>query len=223
MGFDKTLTKENGDRYLEHVDTVLRRLQPELGSSIVNRNICISGNLICTGDEGPFDTFEISAVLPIGFPLVEPYVWETGERIPRTADRHIYPKPGNCCLCVWEEWLWGKPRAGFEDFLTGPLHSYFVSQSLFELTGKWPFGERDHDRAGLDQAVVKMLSDIPIVQVDRVLAILSQPKIKGHARCPCGSGRRLRNCHHRELESAQKRLTAVSWKHLRDQHKAYQT
>lgn len=223
MGFDKKLTTKNGEEYLEHVDAVLLRLQPELKSSLVHGNICISGALICTGDEGPFDTFEISAVLPVGFPLAVPYVWETGKRIPRTADRHIYPKPGNCCLCVWEEWLWGKPNPSFEDFLAGPLHSFFVSQSLFELTGKWPFGERDHDRLGLDQAVAKMLSDIPDLQVDRALAILSQPKIKGHARCPCGSGHRLRNCHYRELESAHKRLAPTSWKNLRDQRKAYQT
>ncbi len=221
MGFDRTLTLENGDEYREHVDAVLRRLQPELSSSLVKESICISGNLICTGDDGPFDFFKISAVLPVGFPLTEPFVWETGDRIPRTADRHIYPKPGNCCLCVWEEWLWEKPKVGFEDFLVGPLHSYFVSQSIFEMTGEWPFGQRDHDKKGLDQAVAKMLSDIPNVQVDRALAILSQSNMKGHARCPCGSGQRLRNCHYRELEMARERLKRSSWTGLRDRRKSY--
>lgn len=216
MGFDKTLTNENGKEYREHVETVLQRFQPELTASLVKGDICISGNLICAGDEGPFDSFEILAVLPIGFPLKEPFVWETGERIPRTADRHIYPKPGNCCLCVWEEWLCGKPKVGFEDFLVGPLHSYFVSQSIFEMTGKWPFGERSHDRQGLDQALAELLSEIPNALIDRALAILSQPKIKGHARCPCGSGQRLRNCHYREVVLTHEQLKPLSWKNLRE-------
>ena len=223
MGFDKTLTKRNVEEYRTHVEAVLQRLQPELSSSLVEGSICISGNLICTGDDGPFDAFEISAFLPIGFPLAEPFVWETGERIPRTAERHIYPRPENCCLCVWEEWLWGKPDVDFEDFLVGPLQSYFVSQSIFEMTGEWPFDERDHDKEGLDQALAEMLSDIPNVLMDQALAILSQPKMKGHARCPCGSGLRLRNCHYHELASARQKLTPLSWKNLKERRKLYRT
>lgn len=221
MGFNKTLTNRNGEQYRAHVEAVLQRLQPELSSSLVEGSIGISGNLICSGDEGPFDAFEISALLPIGFPMVEPFVWETGGRIPRMAERHIYPRPGNCCLCVWEEWLWGKPDVDFEDFLVGPLHSYFVSQSIFEMTEEWPFGERDHDKKGLDQALAEMLSDVPNVLVDRALAILSQPKMKGHARCPCGSGLRLRDCHYHELVSARQKLPPLSWKKLKGRRKLY--
>lgn len=223
MGFNQTLTSRNGEQYRTQVEAVLQRLQPELNSSLVEGCICISGNLICTGDQGPFDAFEISALLPIGFPQKEPFVWETGERIPRTADRHVYPKPGNCCLCVWEEWLWGKTDVGFEDFLVGPLHSYFVSQSIFEMTGDWPFGERDHDKEGLDQALAKMLSDIPNVSMDNALAILSQTEVKGHARCPCGSRLRLRNCHYNELVSARQKLPPLSWKKLKERRKLYRT
>lgn len=222
MGNNKdTLTAQNITRYLIEVSAVLQRLQPELKAQILDGVICVSGTLICSGDKGAFDAFEIAALLPLGFPIGEPLVWETGERIPREADRHIYPTSGNCCLCVWQEWLWNTPNPDFEAFLTGPLHSYFVSQSVFELTGQWPFGERGHDKEGLDQALEIMLNAIPKVRIDSALALLSQTKIKGHARCPCGSGKRLRNCHLVQLLALQERMTSISWKKMRLRRNAF--
>lgn len=222
MGTNETLNSKNIAAYLENVEAVLRSLQPELNAKIAGECISIKGNLICSGKEGEFDSFEIAVLLPLGFPTVEPSVWETGKRIPKIADRHIYPKSEKCCLCVWQEWLWDTQDADFEAFMTGPLHSYFVSQSIFELTKKWPFGERNHDKKGLDQALMKMLSAIPNAKIDRMLTVLSQFKIKGHTRCPCGSGNRLRNCHFGELISLQQRLPASSWKELRSRRKLYQ-
>ena len=213
--FDETLTTKNSTGYLSAVKAVLRRLQPELAAEIVDGTICITGKLVCSGQDGAFDAFEISTLLPVGFPKAEPFVWETGDRIPRVADRHIYPTSGHCCLCVWQEWLWGTESHNFESFLTGPLHSYFVSQSIFELTGEWPFGERDHDLAGLDQALESMLKVIPHAQKDAALALLSQRKVKGHARCPCGSGKRLRSCHFDQLFFLRERLSADSWRELK--------
>lgn len=222
MGKNKvTLTVRNIDEYLDDVRAVLLRLQPELNAQIVKGKICIDGKLICSGNDGAFDAFEITALIPIGFPYVKPVVWETGDRIPRIADRHVYPKPGNCCLCVWQEWLWETKNPDFEAFLLGPLHLYFVSQSIFELKKEWPFGERSHDKEGLDQALGKMLDVIPTVRVDAALNLLSQSKIKGHARCPCGSGKRLRNCHFKQLLVLQDRLPTTSWKEMLTQRKAY--
>lgn len=217
----KALTSKNLVSFLDEANAVLQRLQPELIAQILEEKICISGNIICSGDDGAFDSFEIAAILPVGFPQAEPFVWETGGRIPRVADRHVYPNPGNCCLCVWQEWLWQVQCPSFESFLVGPLHSYFVSQSIFEMTGKWPFGERGHDKVGLDQALGSMLEVIPNVQMDKALALLSQLKIKGHARCPCGSGKRLRSCHFDEFLFLQERLPAGSWCELKRQRLSY--
>ena len=220
--FDETLRTRNLTGYLNAVNAVLERLQPELAAEIVDSTICITGKLVCSGQDGAFDAFEIALLLQDGFPKTEPFVWETAGRIPRVADRHIYPTPGNCCLCVWQEWLWKTQHPDFESFLIGPLHSYFVSQSIFELTGDWPFGERDHDQAGLDQALESMLEVIPNAQTDAALALLSQKKIKGHARCPCGSGKRLRSCHFDDLLFIRGRLPAVSWGELKRQRLAYE-
>lgn len=222
MGLNhKALTSKNIVDFLDETNAILQRLQPEMIAQILDEIICVTGNLVCSGDDGAFDTFEVAALLPIGFPLAEPFVWETGGRIPRVADRHVYPKPGNCCLCVWQEWLWQVKFPTFESFLMGPLHSYFVSQSIFEMTGQWPFGERGHDKVGLDQALDSMLAVIPNVQTDSALALLSKLKIKGHARCPCGSGKRLRSCHFDDLLLLQGRLPAKSWRELTRQRIAF--
>lgn len=215
------LTATNSAGFFDQVEAALTRLQPELKAVLIEGKIYIAGNFICYGKEGAFETYEIELLLQAGFPEVEPFVRETGNKIPRLADRHIYPSTGQCCLCVWQEWLWKTRNPDFEEFLVGPLHSYFVSQSLFDLTGHWPFGERRHDREGLDQALKEMLNVIPTVRFDSALALLSQNRIKGHAICPCGSGRRLRGCHFEELLSLQSRLPVASWKEMRCQRNAY--
>jgi len=211
----------NSAGFFDQVEAALTRLQPELKAVLIEGKIYIAGNFICYGKEGAFETYEIELLLQAGFPEVEPFVRETGNKIPRLADRHIYPSTGQCCLCVWQEWLWKTRNPDFEEFLVGPLHSYFVSQSLFELTGHWPFGERRHDREGLDQALEEMLDTIPNASICAALATLSQAKVKGHIRCPCGSGKRLRNCHVVEIHALKDQLPSTSWQEMRRQRKAY--
>lgn len=215
------LTAKNTAEYLDRVNATLMRFQPELHARYFDEAIYITGNFICYGKDGAFDAFEIEVLLSVGFPEVEPFVREKGNKIPRIADRHIYPDSGKCCLCVWQEWLWEAQHPDFETFLIGPLHTYFVSQSIFEMTGEWRFGERSHDKEGLDQALGEMLDVIPRVQLDRALSLLSQSKIKGHAMCPCGSGKRLRSCHFDELLSLKGRLSVDSWREMRRQRNAY--
>ena len=41
--------------------------------------------------------------------------------------------------------------------IDGPLHEYFLGQFYFEKTGRWPFGERLHGYAGLQEAFADAL------------------------------------------------------------------
>ena len=99
------------------------------------------------------------------------------------------------------------PDHKFKTFLTGIMHDFFVGQTCFEVKGEWPFGERLHGQAGVLGSFADVLgvaNDTTIVV--QHLKLLSMREIKGHNSCPCGSGRKLRQCHREKLEELTKRI-----------------
>ena len=184
------------DELFTQVAKAVEAHQPELNVSIPKDIIILDGPFVVSGPRGPFDCYEIIVGVWANFPWEEPIVLETGGRVPKLADRHVFPKKGNCCLGVWEEWLLTAPDRNFETFLTGCLHDYFVSQSWFEAKGEWPYDQRSHDEEGIIESYAELLGleENTGVIADH-LRLLSRAQGKGHARCPCGSGLRLRDCH----------------------------
>jgi hypothetical protein len=154
----------------------------------------------------PFDYFEVRLEVDPCYPSVEPRVTETAGRLPHLSDRHINAD-GRCCLVVWEQWLVQAEDTSFAGFLAGPLRQFFLSQSLFEKTGEWRFGERAHGTAGILEAYAEVLG---VKQKQHALIsrleLLSKPWPKGHWPCPCGSGRIIRKCHQEELWSLHQRV-----------------
>jgi hypothetical protein len=178
--------------------------QPKLRAKADGASIVVSGTYLLTESgpahpAGPISEFDIKIILPRSYPCREPQVFETTGRIPRCADRHINPG-GDCCVTVWEHWLATADDFSFAGFLNGPVYEYFLSQYRFEQTGKWPFGERAHGAKGLEEAYAEALGNVPKTSdLLYLLRLLSQNWPKGHWSCPCGSGKRLRDCHRKEL------------------------
>lgn len=188
------------DEFYSEVQQAVAKHQPELTVSRADRFISLAGLFVVSGPAGPFDAYKIKVIISGGFPNDEPMVFEEGGRIKRIANLHVFPKHGNCCLGVWEEWLLTTPEQNFECFLTGPLHDYFVSQTYFSVHEEWPYGQRAHGTVGVLEAYGDLLGIPPNEKtIIDYLRLLSRQKIKGHALCPCGSGKRLRQCHSEDL------------------------
>lgn len=196
------------DSFFSEVQQAVAKHQPELTVSRADCLIILEGLFVVSGPAGPFDSYKIKARITTGFPEEEPVVFEKGGRIPWIGDRHVFPKDGNCCLCVWEEWLLTAPDHRFETFLTDPMHDYFVSQTYYEINSVWPFGERSHGRLGVLEAYADLLGSAPddAKIIADYLQLLSRQTIKGHALCPCGSGRRLRQCHRDDLQNLSRKI-----------------
>lgn len=189
--------------------------QPELSISCCEDIIILEGPFVLSGPKGPFDFYEVRLCVPANFPCQGPVVFETGGRVPKVVDRHVFPKHGNCCLGVWEEWLLTAPVRSFEAFLTGPLHDYFVSQSWFDAKGEWPYGDRAHGENGIIESYAEILgvsNDVGVVA--EYLRLLSKARAKGHYPCPCGSGRRLRNCHRDQITELRDRIDPAMAKRM---------
>jgi len=202
------------DDFYSEVQQAVAKHQPELSVSRTDSSIILEGRFLVYGSDGPidssngvFDSYEIRAEVTELFPAQVPVVFEIGGRIPKIVDRHIFPKDGDCCLGVWIEWLMKAPNHRFATFLNGPMHDYFVSQTYYETHGVWPFGERSHGKLGILEAYAELLG---IASDERIITdylhLLSRQTIKGHAICPCGSGRRLRQCHSDDLQRLNQRI-----------------
>lgn len=185
----------------------LGRSQPELSAEGRDGYIAVRGKFVVRDDAGPLDSFEVCMAIPLDFPFGEPLVWEVGGRIPRIADRHVFEKDGNLCLGVWEAWLAKTPSVSFAAYMDGPVADYFFGQSLVDIEQPWPFGERDHGLPGVLDAYGEVLGlDADLEAIKSYLLSLASRSLKGHHRCPCGSGRRVRDCHWDQVRTLSGRI-----------------
>ena len=153
------------------------------------------------------DRFKIQILLPPDFPKAPPFVWETAGRIPKILDRHIYPASGNCCFFYPDEYRLRHPDGmSFFDFIQGPMRDYFLGQLAVEAGQPWPFGQRAHGKDGAFEFYEEFFGVKGKEIVLNYLKCLAYETLKGHQWCPCGSGRRLRNCHMTELSQLRKRV-----------------
>lgn len=202
MGRVKRPFAESGriDDLLKEVSEFIGAEQPELSARIYKDMVVVEGKLLVGPSGSWFDVYDILLVFLPDFPRTEPIVWEVGSRIPKTVDRHVFPKDLNCCLGIWEEWLIRAPSHRVSDFMNGPLQSYFESQTFFETQGGWPYGQRSHGQQGVLESYSDVLGIEPEYGVVRTyLEALARSQLKGHHLCPCGSGLRLRQCHFEKL------------------------
>lgn len=175
------------------------RLVVETGRPLLRGSFPVSHE----GEE--IDRFLIEVTFPDGEAL--PAVREVGGRIPREADRHVTPSTGEICTDVPELILLrGKPS--LVEFLDGPVRNFFLSQIIFESTGKWQFGQWDHGKDGLLEAYTELLGVSGEVQIKAYLDYLARKNPpKGHWTCPCGSTKRLRDCHGRQVTELRDRIS----------------
>ena len=140
------------------------------------------------------DRYQVRIMLPDDYPDALPIVFEVGERVPRIVDRHINPNGSACVMLPDDRWRCFPHGARFRQFLDGPVHQYLVSQSLVDLGKPWPFGQWSHGVQGRLEYYQWLFGTSDIGVVARTLRILAKVDFKPHATCPCGSGRRIRDC-----------------------------
>jgi hypothetical protein len=204
------------DETFADVQHALDQHQPQLKAEMRPDHIHIQGVFVCVSDAGPFDQYEVEIAISALFPEKEPFLWETGGRIPRTMERHVFPRSGRACLGLWEAWLLRNTDASFERYLCSHVTSYFVSQSIFELTGEWPFGEQGHGREDIARTYAEALHLPTGWDYQSFVRLLGGPRLEGNATCPCGSGRRLKHCHWQYIRDVRRVTPAYIRRDMRE-------
>ena len=215
----------------EEISREIALIQPHLDVRETNGKIVVSGKFILAPQQGMPDPsgaeveVYILIVVEKDYPNTEPKVLDTRtltQPLENWLDLHInYDE--SCCICIWEHWLVTESDHSFKSFLNGPVWHYFYGRYYYDAHNKWPYGEWAHDK-GLEDAARDMISSsgsglILGENTEDVLCalnLLSQKSQKGHFYCPCGSQKRLRDCHYDEIKKLRHKICPQVAKSLRD-------
>lgn len=172
----------------------------------IQDGVYVVGVLLVHVDNEAVGSFPIVMGFPPDYPQSMPWVFESGDRIPKTLDRHVFTGSGVACLIVPEEWQAADDRS-FHAFMAGPVRDYFLGQLIYDEKGSFPHGERDHGTEGLIESYSEMIGiENEEIAVRRWLRCLTKRQLKGHFDCPCGSGIRLRDCCLSQVREVQSRI-----------------
>ena len=74
-------------------------------------------------------------------------------------------------------------------------NAYLYTYRYYEEYGIYPFGERSHGIMGDLEYIKELFNVKEWGQVFDIMHFIANFSYRGHLLCPCGSGKRLRNCH----------------------------
>jgi hypothetical protein len=189
-----TRLKENS-QLVEEIQQALREHYPNLHLVLQKGKAEIFGTFVVYGEgRRPLDRYQVSIELPSNYPDELPIVREIGGRIPHKSEYHIESDGRACVLIPDDRWCCFPVGAPFIDYLKIPLHNFFLSQTVYAKTGKWPFGEWRHGKDGIYEYYRCLLQTDNDWAVLCFLHILSKNNLKKHYDCPCGSGKVVKAC-----------------------------
>mgnify|MGYP003381933875 CR=1 FL=1 len=180
---------------------------PGLQSAWREGRLEFTGRLTIADQKGELGSFDIRIAIPDQYPDTLPLVFETSKRIPRISRRHIYPD-GSCCVGTeLDLWVSQDETTSLADFAESVVVPYFVGQLLVEEGAPWPQGERAHGRDGIWQSLLILTQTHSRGVALRILRLLENPKPPGQSPCPCGNGKRLRDCCSVKIRKLQESVT----------------
>lgn len=153
--------------------------------------------------------YRIAILLPDNYPTRIPRMYCNDRKLPiGNIDRHIM-SDGSACLGVNAEisqkWRLNPKIVPFLDEIVAP---FLVWQTFYDEHGQPPpWGQRSHYAQGVLEFYAEFLhieAESNIKAFMNLLVRKNQPK--GHEECPCGSGRRLRNCHIELIRKAREQV-----------------
>ncbi len=174
----------------------LREKYPYLFLEKKNGGHCIRGTIFIEKDDIK-DRYEVEIQIAADYPKTVPTVKEVGSRIAQTFHHN---HDGTLCLeaplAVHENFRARETLINFVDNLTVP---YLYAHSYYLKYGKPPFGEHAHGAEGILADYRNRFQVSEESSVLWLLQILAEDIYRGHHDCPCGSGKKLRNCHGKYL------------------------
>ncbi len=169
----------------------------ELSFKIDDGIPCVFGYMSLTDEYGNIeDTYQINIKAVINYPNNFPLLFETGGRIPRNFDWHIFEQTGNCCIASPpEEIIICNSGLNLISFIDNQVKNYFCSQ-IFRNQNGYFLKERSHGSKGWIEFFQETFMTDNIFNIEYGLnQIIQGKKIDRVSICFCGSGIKYRKCH----------------------------
>lgn len=163
----------------------------------------IAGELDICDTEGIYwNTFNIAIGVPQSYPYCVPVLVERSEIILRDIDWHISPE-GICCVDISHN-LIVMSKLGIDicSYISGKVYPYFANQ-VYKMTEKKYAGkEYAHHFTGVIQYYLEEhhLSNEKAI-ISLLERITKKSFIGRNDRCPCGSGKKVKQCHQQSIET----------------------
>lgn len=187
-----------------------QRLQEEFPELHLNQRagiVVVAGSFLLVDGQEVVDRYKVEIEVPKTYPKGIPVLREVGGRIPRDLNRHV-ESDGKACVFLPDEYCYRHPDGmDLIDFLKGPVLGFFVGQSLVECGQPWPQGERRHGEDGVIEFYGELLGTNDRRVIRCYLEVLAAEQLRGHWECPCGGGKRIRQCHRERLVELRTRIS----------------
>lgn len=163
---------------------------------------CVFGSINLLDEDGNIEeTYKIEIKAVIDYPSRFPLLFETGGRIPKNVDWHIFEKTGNCCITSPpEEFIICNSGLNLLQFIDNQVVNYFYSQ-IFRNQNGYFLKERSHGNKGWIEFFEETFMTRNIFNIEfALLQILEGNKIDRVSKCFCGSGNKYRKCHKKSYD-----------------------
>lgn len=170
---------------------------PKLLSTTSTGITILKGEIDLVDEFGKYrDTYSIEVHPVSKFPYRFPYVFETGGRLPRNVDWHVFETDGHCCIKVEpEEILICKPGITLLSFIEQQVMPYFFNQTFRRLNGYF-INERSHGLIGVIEYYQEIFYEKNIPKLIRLMEfVLNNEEPNRVSMCFCGAKNKYRKCH----------------------------
>lgn len=155
------------------------------GKIFVNHTYC---------DEHIIATYEVEIRIPISYPNLPPVVTNISKKVPYKFG-HVYTDGTLCLATNADQLIFLIDGNGLCEWIDCYVIPYYFAVEYYKKYGTYPFGERSHGANGKLEYYREIFKVNTLKDALVILSYIVNCKYRGHSICPCGSGKKLRNCH----------------------------
>jgi hypothetical protein len=140
------------------------------------------------------DAYNVEIQIADDYPCTVPRTSSADGKVPK--EFHTYPENMTFCTAApLIEKLKFFEHPTLKNYIEKLLIPYLFSYSCLQKYGELPYGDLGHGAPGILNSYKELFCVYDDFVVLGILKFLAYGKYKGHYPCPCGSKRKLRECH----------------------------
>lgn len=164
-------------------------------NDIQNDRITVCGDILINRTANNFHLckkYNLIFVIPIGIEKL-PYVIDNGGHINKNYPHKNYD--GSLCLEV-DIIVRMRLKDNFTliNLVSDYVEPYLFSYEYYQRYNAYPFGERSHGLKGVCEVYEELFNETNKIKLLILMENFST-HYRGHSPCPCGSGKKTRDCH----------------------------